>query len=121
MCENHIHRKPKVSYGRFVLVGLVGPKLRPRGVSDGQLVNIPAPPVFVKLRGVQEDKLSVPIGHGASPIVGARVGKSALAISRGEGEAEGQPKAIRLNPAVEKNLVVWKRAPVPQTDTGRLG
>ena|GEM_PF-3158571 len=79
MCENHIHRKPKVSYGRFVRVGLVGPKPRPKGVGDGQLVNIPAPPVFVKPRGVQEGRLSVPIGHGASLIVGARGGKSPLA------------------------------------------
>ncbi len=44
MCENHIHRMPKVSYGRSVRVGLVGPKPRPKGVGDGQLVSIPAPP-----------------------------------------------------------------------------
>ena len=36
---------PKVSYGRSVRVGLVGPKPRPKGVGDGQLVSIPAPPV----------------------------------------------------------------------------
>ena len=34
---------PKVSGGRLIRVGLVGPKLRPRGVSDGQQVNIPVP------------------------------------------------------------------------------
>ena len=79
MCENHIHRKPKVSYGRFVRVGLVGPKPRPKGVGDGQQVNIPAPPDSVKPRGAQGGKLSVPIGHGASLIVGARGGKSPLA------------------------------------------
>jgi hypothetical protein len=43
MCENHIHRKPKDSDGRSVRVGLVGPKLRPEGVSDGHPVNIPEP------------------------------------------------------------------------------
>ena len=37
-------RKPKVSWGRFVRPGLGDPKLRPKGVSDGQPVNIPAPP-----------------------------------------------------------------------------
>ena len=34
----------KVSDGRLIRVGLVGPKLRPNGVSDGQQVNIPVPP-----------------------------------------------------------------------------
>jgi hypothetical protein len=43
VCEKHIHRKPEVSYPTLIGVGLVGPKLRPKGVSDGQLVNIPAP------------------------------------------------------------------------------
>ena len=35
-CENHAHRKPKVSYATFIDVGLVRPKLYPKGVSDGQ-------------------------------------------------------------------------------------
>ena len=39
--ENLVRRKPKVSWGRFVLPGLVGPKARPKGVADGQQVNIP--------------------------------------------------------------------------------
>jgi hypothetical protein len=39
--ENPFHRKPKVSWGRFVRPGLVGPKVRPKGVADGQQVNIP--------------------------------------------------------------------------------
>jgi hypothetical protein len=43
MSENLIRRKSKVSDGRSVRVGLVGPKLRPTGVSDGQPVNIPVP------------------------------------------------------------------------------
>ena len=30
----------KVSYATFVGVGLVGPKARPEGVVDGQVVNI---------------------------------------------------------------------------------
>ena len=45
-CENHAHRKPEVSYARSIRVGLVGPKLNPEGVSDGQWVNIPIPPDF---------------------------------------------------------------------------
>ena len=39
--ENLVRRKPKVSWGRFVRPGLVGPKARPKGVVDGQRVNIP--------------------------------------------------------------------------------
>ena len=42
--ENLVRRKPKVSWGRFVRPGLVGPKVRPKGVADGQRVNIPVPP-----------------------------------------------------------------------------
>ena len=41
--EKPRHRKPKVSYGRLIRVGLVGPKPRAKAVGDGQLVSIPAP------------------------------------------------------------------------------
>ncbi len=37
------HRMAEGSYGRFILVGLVGPKPRPKGVGDGQTVDIPLP------------------------------------------------------------------------------
>ena len=40
--ENPFHRKPKVSWSTQIGPGLVGPKARPKGVADGQLVNIPA-------------------------------------------------------------------------------
>ena len=50
--ENPTRRKSKDSYATSVDVGLVGPKLRPQGVSDGQQVKIPAPPlVRLKQRG----------------------------------------------------------------------
>ena len=42
--ENLVRRKPKVSWGRLVRPGLVGPKARPKGVVDGQQVNIPVLP-----------------------------------------------------------------------------
>jgi hypothetical protein len=45
-CEKHVHRKSKVSYARLIRVGLVGPKLNPNGVGDGQQVNTPALPGF---------------------------------------------------------------------------
>jgi hypothetical protein len=70
-CENHVHRKPKVSYARLNRVGLVGPKPNPGGEGDGQQVNIPAlpGPCYCK-GGTQEDRLGAPIGHGAFPILG---------------------------------------------------
>jgi hypothetical protein len=42
--EKPTRRKSKVSWGRFVRPGSGDPKLRPKGVGDGQPVNIPAPP-----------------------------------------------------------------------------
>jgi len=41
--EKSGHRKSKVSYPMVVKVGLVGPKARPKGVVDGDPVNIPEP------------------------------------------------------------------------------
>ena len=41
--ENPSRRKPKGSWGRLIRPGLVGPKPRPRGVGEGQQVNIPGP------------------------------------------------------------------------------
>ena len=42
--ENPPHRKPKVSPATMIDGGLAGPKARPKGVVDGQQVNIPALP-----------------------------------------------------------------------------
>jgi hypothetical protein len=39
-------RKSKVSWGRLIRPGLVDPKPRPKGVGDGQYVNIRIPPVW---------------------------------------------------------------------------
>ena len=41
-----VRRKSKVSWGRLIRPGLVDPKLRPKGVSDGQCVNIRIPPIL---------------------------------------------------------------------------
>ena len=40
--ESPEHRKPKVSLAMVINQGLGGPKGKPKGVPDGQLVNIPA-------------------------------------------------------------------------------
>ena len=39
-----VRRKSKVSWGRLIRPGLVGPKSRPKGVDNGQSVNIRIPP-----------------------------------------------------------------------------
>lgn len=44
--ENPARRIPKVSHATSIDVGLVGPKVRPNGVADGQQANIPAPRVY---------------------------------------------------------------------------
>ena len=41
--ENPCHRKPMVSWAMSINPGLAGPKARPKGVVDGQQVDIPAP------------------------------------------------------------------------------
>jgi hypothetical protein len=44
----------------LVLLGLVGPKVRPRGVADGQQVDSPVPlPVVMSDGGTQEDRFRV--------------------------------------------------------------
>ena len=43
--ENPARRIPKVSHATSIDVGLADPKARPKGVADGQQVNIPALPV----------------------------------------------------------------------------
>ena len=49
--EKLCRRKSKVSWGRLVHPGLVGPKPRPKGVGDGQQVDIPVPPTHVMTDG----------------------------------------------------------------------
>ena len=58
--EKSARRKPKVSWGREIRPGLVGPKMRLRSVIDGQQVNIPAPyTARLTEGGTQEDSLSL--------------------------------------------------------------
>jgi len=42
--EKPARRKSKVSWATLIVPGSAGPKPRPKGVGDGQLVYIPAPP-----------------------------------------------------------------------------
>lgn len=53
--ENPTRRKPEVSYAMMISVGLAGPKTKPKGAADGQLVKIPAPDLpRLSLRGDAE-------------------------------------------------------------------
>jgi len=45
--ESPRHRKPKVSLAMTIIQGLGGPKVNPKGVADGQQVNIPAPKYII--------------------------------------------------------------------------
>ena len=57
---------PKVSDGRSVRVGLVGPKPRPAGVGDGQQVNIPVP-LKRSDEGTQQGKPARQLAAGLNP------------------------------------------------------
>ena len=46
VCEKQTRRKSKVSWGRLIRPGLVVPKPRPKGVGDGQAVNIRLLPIW---------------------------------------------------------------------------
>ncbi len=72
--------------------------------------------------GTREGKLSAPIGHGASPILGVtRAGKSTPDdIAENGGKLRGDPRRSSPFHTAKKNLVIFEViAPVPQTDSGR--
>ena len=55
--EKPEHRNPKVSQATLIGLGLVVPKVRPKGVADGQQVNIPAQFVFRSSKAKEKQKL----------------------------------------------------------------
>ena len=74
--------------------------------------------------GTREGRSSAPNGHGASLIIGeAGAGKSTPdIIAEDGGKLRGDPRRLSRTHAAKKSLVtVEVRAPVPQTDSGRLG
>lgn len=93
-------RNPKVSRGRFVRPGSAGPKARPKGVADGQRVNIPA------LSGGVE-----PRGRAAG--AGARYG-SGRACGFGR-----RPEGIREDPAPRCTAAPGKAARGPSGEPYR--
>ena len=71
---NPPHRKSKGSEARFVLLGLVGPKARPKGVADGHAVNIPRLPYVRCGDAALSSSLAMVSNDGGYEI---RIGKSA--------------------------------------------
>ncbi len=72
----------------------------------------------------REGRLSIPIGHGVFFIKGdAGAGKSTPdIIAEDEEKLRGDSRQPSRTHAVKKSLVAIEvGAPVPQTDTGRLG
>ena len=105
--ENPVHRKPKVSRATRIVPGLVGPKARPKGVTDGQQVNIPAP--LIGFDGVTCSCIFRVSWNETSGAKGCLVGKSARHKPRREREFAAR-RARKENGAPRKtsraNLLV---------------
>ena len=82
--------------------GKSGPKERPKGVSDGQQVEIPAPPIYLKsVRDAgEEDKR----------------GRGKTRIERYSEKISNELSRITLTRKAYEHCI---SVPVPQTDTGR--
>ena len=78
---------PKGSDGRYIPVGLVGPKPRPSGVGDGQTVDIPLPPADDQVWHRGRSAVGLPL----------RWSCSGQACSPVRGEAWGRRKATSAN------------------------
>jgi hypothetical protein len=88
------------SSGRSILGGLVGPTARPKGVADGQTVDIPSPRADAKVR--QRD------GVGRAERGAGDAASNAVGASRGRWEGSGRPEPIRSAPAPQKSR--WREA-----------
>ena len=74
--------------------------------------------------GTRKGKLGIPNGHGVLPVKGnAGAGKSTSdVIAENGGKLRGDPRRFNWTQTVKKSLVIIEAvAPVPQTDSGRLG
>ena len=99
--------------------GKSGPKPRPKGVGDGQQVDIPVPPRNRLSDGAtQEDRESARMEACVQAVreLGRQIRPT---ISSCDGEGNIVPKFL-ISHCQEKPLVRLQ-VPVPQTDTGRRG
>ena len=79
------HRMAEVSAARFILGGLVGPKPRPKGVGDGQTVDIPLP-----LRTIKSQACAGWVRPSAASEL-LRLSVQALDSSESQGRGVGKP------------------------------
>jgi hypothetical protein len=99
------HRMAEVSAARFILGGLVGPKPRPKGVGDGQTVDIPLPLVLFKSQ--------VCAGRAKRSVVlellrlSAQRSSTLVVELRGAGKSQGNSAHARLQ---EKQTWGWTGA-----------
>ena len=92
------HRMAEVSAARFILGGLVGPKPRPKGVGDGQTVDIPLP-----LRTIKSQACAGWVRPSAASEL-LRLSVQALGPPGSRAEAWESPfRAIRLTLASQKS------------------
>ena len=98
--------------------GKSGPKPRPKGVGDGQQVEIPVPPKIDIRDGVtQEDRSSPPLVEW---VQASREYEEANPLIQFQ-EVMGSEKQVakRLIPHCQEKPLSRNKVPVPQTDTGR--
>ena len=82
--------------------GKSGPKERPKGVSDGQQVEIPAPPIYLK--------------NARDTVVEGKRGRGKTRIER---YSEKISNEFPRSTLARKACRYCMKVPVPQTDTGR--
>ena len=85
------------SSGRPILGGLVGPKARPKGVADGQTVDIPSPRA--------DDKVRTGDGVGRAERGDGDAASAAVGASRGRWKASPRGVAIWSGPVPKKSPV----------------
>src|SRR6476620_473599 len=93
------------SSGRPILGGLVGPKPRPKGVGDGQTVDIPSPRADDQVRsGDGAGQAERGVGDAASN----RAGPERSGLRRGKDH--GRPWSIRPSPGLQEKPRAGGRA-----------
>ncbi len=108
---------PKGSWGRLIRPGLGGPKPNPKGIGDGEPVNIPAPLRRVDQGGTPQAEPSGVTDCPVQPVRHPRVGKSARGPSRAGMRSRYGGEGRRVS-GREKPLGSAAET-VPHSDTGR--
>ena len=116
--EIRTHRKSKVSWAMAIIPGLVGPKARPKGVVDGQQVNIPALQYYS-----MEGRILVRIASYWIDVDALRVFHRQIreALTQGVAGTLVKAKGTIRSRVPGKTPTANNNATVLKTDTGGLG